>query len=53
MEKHLKMIEYRNYLMCLACTMDMATIEYKNICKRIKWSNEKAYEILYKGDTNK
>lgn len=27
----------RNHLMTLACTMDMNTIEYKNICKRIKW----------------
>lgn len=27
----------RNHLMCLACCMDIATIEYKNVCRRIDW----------------
>lgn len=37
-------IKYRNYLMSLACTMDMETIEYKNINRRIKYAHDRAYK---------
>lgn len=30
---------YRNYLMTLACYLDINTTEYKNIRKRILWVN--------------
>lgn len=36
-------INYRNYLMSLACTMDISTIEYRNINQRIKYAHERAY----------
>lgn len=36
-------IEYRNYLRAIACTMDINTIEYRNIVKRIKYAHERAY----------
>ena len=29
----------RNHLECLACVMDMRTIEYKNLIRRIVWIN--------------
>lgn len=28
---------YRNYLMGLACCVDVNTIEYKNLYRRIRW----------------
>ena len=36
-------IKYRNYLMSLACTMNTATIEYKNINRRIRYAQDRAY----------
>ena len=42
-KEHLKWIEYRNYLECLACTMNVYTIEYRNVCKRADYAHERAY----------
>lgn len=42
---NLKWIRYRNYLMSLACTMDVYTIEYKNINKRIAYAQKRAYAL--------
>ena len=37
-------IEYRNYLMTIACYIDVNTIEYRNIHKRINYAHERAYK---------
>lgn len=40
----MKWIEYRNYLMSIACNMEICTIEYKNILRRIDFAHNKAYQ---------
>ena len=44
--KHDQLINYRNHLQSIACTMDKNTIEYKNIQNRILKAHTKAYQVL-------
>lgn len=44
--EHEKLINYRNRLQSIACTMDTNTIEYKNIQNRILKAHIKAYNVL-------
>lgn len=43
LENQKRWIAYRNYLRAIACTMDVNTIEYKNICARIKYAHNRAW----------
>ena len=44
--KHDQLIQYRNHLQSIACTMDKNTIEYNNVQNRILKAHTKAYAIL-------
>lgn len=44
--EHEKLIQYRNHLQSIACTMDKNTIEYNNVQNRILKAHTKAYAIL-------
>lgn len=45
-KKHDQLIQYRNHLQSIACTMDVNTIEYNNVQNRILKAHTKAYAIL-------